>query len=111
MLRDGPAVYAEFGDEVAKPRLQRKLDAGRRKITGSRTGFVGALTIMIPGATGWTTVSGDTYYADHYWKPKEYFAWQDKVWSAPPQGVVDVGPVSAAADSESSEASSEPPSE
>jgi len=103
---EGLAVYDEFGDAAAKPRLERKLDRARRKITGSRTGFVGALKIMIPGPGGWTTINGDTYYADHYWKPKDYFAWQDKVWSAPPTGVVDIGPMSTEAGT--SESNDEP---
>lgn len=101
--REGLAVYDEFGDEAAKPRLERKLDRARRKITGSRTGFVGALKIMIPGPGGWTTIDGDTYYADHYWRPKAYFAWQDQVWSAPPAGVVDIGPMSTEAGTGESE--------
>lgn len=90
-LREGLAIYAEFGDDVAKPRLTRLLERERRKMTGSRVGFVGNLIIQIPGPAGWMTIGGDTYYADRYWKPQEYFAWQDRVWSAPPSGVVDVG--------------------
>lgn len=92
-LREGVAVYEEFGDDVAKVRLTRMLERERRKLTGSRTGFVGNLIIQIPGPAGWMTISGDAYYADHYWKPREYFAWQDRVWSAPPTGVVDVGEI------------------
>lgn len=96
-LRVGEAVYAEYGDAVAKPRLARKLDAARRKITGSRTGFVGALKVMVPGPSGeWLTLDGSTYYADRYWRPKDYFEWQDRILRAPQQGTVDVGPISSA---------------
>ena len=97
-VQEGQAIYAEYGDSAAKPRLKRKLDAGRRQITGSRVGFVGALKVMVAGPTGeWLTLDGSTYYADHYWRADDYFEWQDRVWSAPPQGTVDVGPISSAA--------------
>jgi hypothetical protein len=99
-LQLGIAIYEEYGDAVAKNRLTRRLERERRKITGSRTGFVGAITIQIPGPAGWMTVSGDTYYADRYWKPQDYFAWQDEVWSAPPAGTVEVGPISSSPESE-----------
>lgn len=92
-LEIGQTVYAEFGDAVAQERLERKLAQGRRQVTGSRTGFVGSLTIYVPIPGGFTTVDGSTYYADHYWRPKEYFAWQDQIWKDPPTGQVDVGPL------------------
>lgn len=95
-VKEGASVYAEYGDAVAKPRLARKLDSARRKLTGSRTGFVGALKVMVPGPGGeWLTLDGSTYYADRYWRPKDYFEWQDRIMRAPQQGVVDVGPISA----------------
>lgn len=89
----GGSVYAEYGDAVAKPRIEKKLRQGRGKITGSRVGFVGALQIHIPGPAGWMKVDGSTYYADHYWRPTDYFAWQDQIWRNPPTGTVDVGPL------------------
>jgi hypothetical protein len=89
----GDEVYAEFGDAVAKPRIEKKLRQGRGKITGSRVGFVGALQIHIPGPAGWMKVDGSTYYADHYWRADDYFAWQDQIWRNPPTGTVDVGPL------------------
>jgi hypothetical protein len=96
-VKEGETVYAEYGDAVAKPRLARKLDSARRKITGSRTGFVGSLKVMVPGPGGdWISLDGSTYYADRYWRPKDYFEWQDQIMRTPQQGVVDVGPISTA---------------
>ena len=92
-IESGQAVYAEFGDAVAKPRIEKKLRLGRSKITGSRVGFVGALQIHIPGPAGWMRIDGSTYYADHYWRADDYFAWQDRTWRDPPSGTVDVGPL------------------
>ena len=89
--RRGAAVYAEYGDEVAKPRLESRLHRGR-KVTGSRVGFVGALTIMLPDGV---TVTGDDYYQDRYWKPRAYWAWQDRTWGRPPTGDATVGDLEA----------------
>lgn len=92
-LEVGTTIYAEYGDAVAKPRIEKKLRQGRSKVTGSRVGFVGNLTIHIPGPAGWMTVDGSTYYADHYWRADDYFEWQDRTWKNPPTGTVDVGPL------------------
>jgi len=95
-VETGQAVYAEFGDDVAKERLARRIEQGRRTITGSRTGMVGNLKIMVPGPGGWTSIDGSTYYKDQYWRPQEYFDWQDRIWSAPPVGTVEIGPIAGA---------------
>lgn len=92
VIERGEAVYAEFGDAVAKPRLDTILRRERRRTTGSRTGFVGNLTI-IPnsgplGGTG-MTLSGEQYYAKEYWEPEHYWQLQDEIWNAPPRGRVD----------------------
>ena len=52
---------------------------------------------MMPGPNGeWISLDGSTYFADRYWRPKDYFQWQDEIMGAPQQGTVDVGPISAA---------------
>ena len=93
-LAIGREVYAAYGDDVAKPRLETLLRRERRKSTGSRTGAVGALQIRIPGPGGvWHTVSGQEYYAERFWEPAEYWAWTDQAWKDPPSGRVDVRPI------------------
>jgi len=92
VLEVGEPLYAEYGDEVAKPRLEGQLARGTRGMTGSRVGFRSALTIQLPGPGGnMITVAGDQYYADRYWKADHYWRWTDEVWSVPPTGRVDVG--------------------
>ena len=86
-IRRGEAVYAEYGDDVAKPRLESRLHKGR-KVTGSRVGFVGNLKIMLPDGI---QITGDDYYQDRYWKPRAYWAWQDRTWGKPPTGKATVG--------------------
>ncbi|MEJ5208464.1 hypothetical protein [Denitratimonas sp. CY0512] len=93
-IEQGQAVYAEFGDDVAKPRLERVLRRERRNVTGSRTGFVGNITIIPntgPLAGGGLTISGDQFYAAKYWEPAKYWALQDSIWKNPPRPEVEVG--------------------
>ena len=95
-LEVGQQVYAEFGDEAAKPRLETLLKRGRWAMTGSRVGFKGALEIQVPGPGGqWISISGEEYYDDKLWKPEKYFAWQDRTWGGPPVGTVTVGEIDA----------------
>jgi hypothetical protein len=95
-VRAGAAIFAEYGDAVAKPRLERKLVSARRKVTGSRVGWIGHLSICIEPSLGscGTTVTGEQYYADRYWKPGKYWEWQDRILLTPERtGEVEVGPV------------------
>lgn len=88
----GQDVFAEYGDDVAKPRLEAILRRERRRMTGSRTGYVGNLTIIPntgPMAGTGMTLSGDQYYAKEYWEPKQYWQLQDEIWRAPARGRVD----------------------
>lgn len=89
----GRPLYDEYGDPAAKPRLERLLKRERRNLTGSRVGSVGNLTIRIPTPNGMREVRGSTFYQDKYWKPEQYWHWQDYDWKKPPQGDVSVGDV------------------
>jgi uncharacterized protein len=89
----GKDVYATYGDEVAKPRLASALRRAKSQTTGSRTGFVGSMTITINTPSGPQTIDGSEYYQDKFWKPEEYAKWQDGPWKKPPTGRVDIGPL------------------
>lgn len=89
----GKGIYDEYGDDVAMERLERRLERGRRQITGSRVGFVGTLQVLVPSENGWMRLSAEDYYSDRYWKPDQYFDWQDRIGRLPPAGVVEVGPL------------------
>jgi len=90
-LAEGAAIYARYGDEVAEPRLATILRRERRKATGSRTGFIGALSILVPGPAGMETINGAAFYDERYWDPVQYRAWHDAIWMRPRIGAVDVG--------------------
>lgn len=93
-LHAGQDVYAEYGDKVAKPRLEALLRKARNNVTGSRLGFVGPMDICLEGDCQRGRVRGDRYYADRYWKSEQYWRWQDELVRTPQRdGTVEVGPV------------------
>lgn len=94
-------VWAEYGDEVAKPRLERRMATARRNVTGSRVGFVGNLAIEIPTPGGSRRIDASTIYTERYWNPRQYWAWQDEDWKRMGSGTVDVGPVTSTEPKES----------
>lgn len=99
----GQTVYAEYADDVAKPRLERELLTARNKATGSRLGHVG--TLAIPGSTAGAKrvdevtglnnfknfTDGSKYYAGEYWDAQQYWKWQDAQWRSLDKGSVVVG--------------------
>lgn len=89
-LEVGQGIYAEYGDAVAKPRLEVWMRRGLLQVTGSRTGFVGTIDIQIPGGHP-PSIDANQYYDPHFWKGRQYWANVDRSWKAPPQGKVNVG--------------------
>ena len=88
------AVFDEYADAVAKPRQENAQRVERGKMTGSRTLSVGTLSMdqrMPDGGTA--QVDARIFYADKYWKPEQYWEWQDSSWEKLPEGKVEVGPL------------------
>ena len=95
-IERGQALLAEFGDDAAKPRLEKVLRKEGRQVTGSRTGSVGFVRIIPmtgPMAGKGQVMRAEDYYRKDYWDPARYWAWQDEVWKAPQKENVDVGDV------------------
>lgn len=92
-LEVGAALYAEYGDDIARSRLAQALLYARRKITGSRLGFVGNMKVQVPTSAGWIAVDGSRYYAKRYWDPVQYAEFTDAVWTPMPKAQVEVGPM------------------
>lgn len=119
-IQRGQKVYAEYGDDVAWPRLERAMNREARS-WGARPGGVhhGIKIIPLTGPLAATrvdlggmvsrrlnvpspggvrqvnaiTVPGERYYAKKYWDPAEYRNHLDVVWKNPPTPQVDVGPL------------------
>lgn len=90
-LVEGPTIYAKYGDDVAETRLARVLRTARAATTGSRTGFVGNLKIILPTPTGEMELDGSQFHDPQYWDPVKYRQWHDTVWQAPKLSTVTIG--------------------
>lgn len=89
----GQKLYAEYGDDVAQPRLAGWLYRGLTQVTGSHAGFIGTTQIFQGNGFGFSATGSDanSYYADRYWKPAEYWRAQAQIWNPHPTGKVSVG--------------------
>ncbi|MBS0516842.1 MAG: sel1 repeat family protein [Proteobacteria bacterium] len=92
-LTVGKAVYAEYRDSVAKPRLENKLRLARLDILG----WMDGADVLLPAANGNIGIAGQHdrvynqhYYDPNYWDPKLYWKRIDNEWKA----AVTVGSVS-----------------
>ncbi|MCX7034184.1 MAG: hypothetical protein NT046_09470 [Arenimonas sp.] len=92
-LEIGDALHAEYSDSAARPRLDQKLRQGKRRVTGSRTGFVGNLKISIPGPNGSRSIDGSTFFDEQYWNTNLYLRMQDGDWKEFGEGRVDIGEI------------------
>lgn len=94
-LEIGKALYAEFGDHVAKERLERKLRRATYERTGSNVGYVGNLSVTLNVENEPVKVAGASYYEKRWWQPERYWALQDAEWQDTAGGVVEIGPLTA----------------
>jgi TPR repeat protein len=90
-LEIGDALHAEYADSAARPRLDQKLRQGKRRVTGSRTGFVGNLKISIPGPNGSRNIDGSAFFDRKFWNTNEYLRMQDGDWKEFGEGTVEIG--------------------
>lgn len=87
----GQDVYAKYGDAAAQPRLASVMRRVRNNVTGSRTGSVGNVQILVPMPGGMQQIDGSKFYDEQFWDPQQYQAWQDAVWKRFRVGRVTVG--------------------
>ena len=95
-LREGAALYAQYGDEVAKPRLAAAILRHKTQITGSHVGYHdGRLIVSAPGpgaesaADSVGSIDLRPMYAAWRMDPDRYWAVEDAIWK---DGAVEVGP-------------------
>ncbi|WP_146151990.1 sel1 repeat family protein [Ahniella affigens] len=88
----GTEIYAEYGDDVALPRMTSVLRKAKRDVTGSRVGFVGNLDMQVRAENGeFAKIKGEDFYKDQFWEPELYVQWKDEFFENPFGGTVDVG--------------------
>jgi len=86
-------LYAKYGDESAKKRLNLEMTREKIGLVGSHLGRPKGAIIYLPGPNGGLRAISDTvFYDPRYWSPEKYWSWQDHFWNLP-RGQVDVGPV------------------
>ncbi len=92
----GVAIYDEYGDAAAKPRVEKLLRDGVRDAVGSRVGgsygSVDVFTNVSKGMLG-DPIQGTRrtdYYAGKYWRPADYWSRVDLEWRQLPEGIVEV---------------------
>lgn len=78
-------LQPEFGDEVAIERSARRMERERRRVTGSRTGFVGNLTI-IDGSGRIRT--GREFYRPEAWDFRQIVEKENRLFKGLDFGVV-----------------------
>lgn len=88
VARRGPALYAEFGDPVAKRRFELAVGRSRTEVTGSRTGFVGFVEVtsgdrlrgMQPDPEVEAALA--QLHSPERTDPERYWAQEDRVWKS-----------------------------
>jgi hypothetical protein len=85
-IQRGQAIYAEYSDEVAKPRMQRDLERSMAKSMFSRPGLGRSAMFNINGG-----IPAQIYYSDDYYDVEQYWCTQDAYWSRPLNPEVNVG--------------------
>lgn len=92
-LARGKAVFAEYSDESAKPRMNAALEQGLRQVTGSRLGVVNPGLVVTPkgGEFSGIALPASAVYDKAWWSPDEYWCTQDAYWARPLNPNVDVG--------------------
>lgn len=93
-LRDGPARVAEYGDGIARGRLEVHMRRRLRDIAWSSRTVAPPREIRLYDNHGHETrIDGSRFFSPTFWDPEKYRAWQDAQWRAPREGKVDVGDV------------------
>jgi hypothetical protein len=116
-LEVGQAIYAEYGDDAAKPRLAKHLQRRLAQQSGTRLGGLSSVEVYRPPSHNPSGEQGigrgktrgfyigmrlPNYYQDKLWKADEYFAWQDQQYIGLPEGLVTVGAMEPEGERESS---------
>ncbi|AWV08801.1 SEL1-like repeat protein [Marilutibacter maris] len=76
-LEIGPALYADYGDAVAQPRMEWALRQARANVTGSR---LGATLDRVKFARSRGEVAPRDFFAGERWQPERYWRAEDRQW-------------------------------
>jgi len=95
-LREGAALYDQYGDAVAKPRLAAAIRRQNTQITGSHVGYNDErLYVQAPGPGAYLmfdpmgAMDLRAMYDEWRLDPERYWAVEDAIWK---EGAVEIGP-------------------
>ena len=94
-LRQGVAIFDEYADQVAKPRMEREVARARSRITGSPAGLTTGNLLVFASRGGSSLFDPSDsldlrpMYADWRLDTRRYWAVEDAVWQS--GGNVEVG--------------------
>lgn len=78
-------LLPQYGDAVAMERAARRMNHQRRRMTGSRTGFIGNLTVVDRSGR---TRDGEDFYRPEAWDFYQVIATEADLWDALDRGNV-----------------------
>lgn len=87
----GEAMYGEYGDAVARPRLDALMTRARVDMRRGRGHSVGASRVNLWVGDRFQAVPGRVFKDRKFWTAEGYFAWQDELGRPEGQGRVEVG--------------------
>ncbi|MDG2525415.1 hypothetical protein P6166_08625 [Stenotrophomonas sp. HITSZ_GD] len=98
-VAEGKALYAKYADKVTQPRLETAMRRSRtQEVLGSHTGSVVSQIDLCVG--DWRMknyqlvcdkrVTADHFYQPRFWKPADYWKWQEQQIGAP-KGEIQLG--------------------
>lgn len=88
----GPEMKGEYGDAATAPRLARVLRRERQRGTGSMIDASGQGATITAYENGRpVAIDGRRFYAEEHFDPTAYRKVQDRLWTAPLEGRVEVG--------------------
>lgn len=97
-------LRAEYGDEVAVPRTRQRMERERRRMTGTRTGSVGRLTVI----DGRGTHDAEQYFAEEKWDFDWIVRHERQVFDALARANVSIGPLQLVDDDETDQSGQDP---
>lgn len=115
-LELGQELYARYGDDQAKPRLELALRWELKKATGSRLGGFAGSSVKIgkPDDEGNmdSSVDSSKFYDARFWRADKYWAYTDALWNnLGKQAKVTVGDLQKVSEMQFEEAKSSVPPE
>lgn len=76
-----PQWMAEYGDAVAKPRMERAMEKALVEVTGSRIG-ASRDWVQFGSVNGRPVPTAEEYLAEYRWKPETYWRAEELRWNA-----------------------------